>query len=1346
MRDEERMIRAAMQLTGARTISWTANLPEGLSPEEVVFGRDDTGAVGEVQIAVATASARPTKAMMDAAWKTRGANTAMPVLVAAVRGDTAWVYFGVGDVLGPVSAGSAARQLQSILDEPNVMAAQVRLSTVQRALSSGVASGLTNQFLFASYHLRVNVPRRADWGAAQAAAEPLLSKQGKDLVSGLGFTTDAVSHASGSALVLRAASGSRRAIAVLLDESEHFDQKSPTYQLSPVAHGLELAGREDVPWLIVLRQSTLRLYPGRDGVGVGQRGQSETYFELDLAMLDPAYAALLPLVFSAEALEKGGSADQILDGSGRYAADLGANLRDRVYEGVVPALSLAIAQRLPQLGIHTDAEGLKVAYALTLRILFRILFQAYGEDSELLPAGRNANYDANSLQKFVKENLATDAATFGAASSVWFDLVQVWDAIFNGNAVWEVPAYGGSLFDPATEEGALLKKLDLPDSVLGPALQAMLTEVTEDGTRGPVDFRSLQVREFGTIYEGLLESSLSLAEVDLTVDKKGAFLPAKDGDAIEAYAGTPYFHSASGERKATGSYFTPKIVVDHLIERSVEPALATHLDKVKTLVGAGKEREAAKLFWDFRVADLAMGSAHFLVAAVDKVERGMRDFLTVTDMPRVRHELARLAEKAREALGGDIEAADAITEAQLLRRQIARRCIYGLDINPLAVELSRLALWIHTFVPGLPMSSLDHGLVLGNSLTGIGTVEEALDTLDPKRAPGQGTFFDDAILDELARAKSRLTDFAAASEADKSEVEAGAKLLAEAQAESATVRRIFDAAVAIRIGDVPARAILTSEDLDELVANPAVADAADRLSPAHMPYLYPEVFLRENPGFDVLLGNPPWEKIKIEEHQWWGLHMPGLRGMSQKDKIPLLKEFRESRRDLERQYQGDLSAADAFRAVLVKGPYPGLGAGDPDLYQAFAWRFWMLARKSGGRVGVVMPRGALSGKAMAAWRADVLTAGSFADVCLLENKREWVFRLPNGTRLTVGLIVLERGAERVVRFAGPFASEDEFTRGSSDLVTVPADDFLDWSETASFPALPDSEAIKILRRMSEQPGFLTQRDDWEYRPFRELDSSLDKALYTFSDAAPQPTSVPVLTGASFNIWDPNAGAPYAWGEQEELRGHLGRKLARIVRHSKSAHFGMTYATDTLPLDGARIAFRDIVRATDTRTSIVCLIPPGSATVEMAPTLVRRRGSAHTDSFVLGVLSSIPFDWVARRWVEGHMKFGVLGPLPVPVVRAGTAIADRVVTAAGRLAAVDERYQEWADEVGVAVGTANDEPTKSDLIAELDALVSLLYGLTEDHVEHVFKTFHRGWDYQPRLDAVLAHYAVWKDRA
>ena len=145
----------------------------------------------------------------------------------------------------------------------------------------------------------------------------------------------------------------------------------------------------------------------------------------------------------------------------------------------------------------------------------------------------------------------------------------------------------------------------------------------------------------------------------------------------------------------------------------------------------------AREFFDFRVADLAMGSGHFLVAAVDKIEALMRTFLTEHTVPGVTEELLRLAGVAKDALGSDDVAKSEVDEVGLLRRQVARRCIYGLDINPMAVELARLALWIHTFVPGLPMSNLDHGLVNANSLTGIGTIDEALEALQPGRQTGR---------------------------------------------------------------------------------------------------------------------------------------------------------------------------------------------------------------------------------------------------------------------------------------------------------------------------------------------------------------------------------------------------------------------------------------------------------------------------------------------------------------------------------------------------------------------------------------------------------------------------------
>ena len=233
---------------------------------------------------------------------------------------------------------------------------------------------------------------------------------------------------------------------------------------------------------------------------------------------------------------------------------------------------------------------------------------------------------------------------------------------------------------------------------------------------------------------------------------KGRWVPAKRGDEVVVPAGQVYFHSASGERKATGSYFTPDVVVEHLLDRALEPVLVDHLDRVQALLDKRDEAGAAAAFFDLRVADLAMGSGHFLVAAVDRIETRMRDFLTEHPIPPVTAELRRLQAKAEEALGDDAAVAD-IEPAALLRRQIARRCIYGIDVNPLAVELARLGLWITTFVPGLPMSSLDHGLVCADSLTGVGTLDEALEVLDPTSGQAQGSLYGERMLKELTEAK-----------------------------------------------------------------------------------------------------------------------------------------------------------------------------------------------------------------------------------------------------------------------------------------------------------------------------------------------------------------------------------------------------------------------------------------------------------------------------------------------------------------------------------------------------------------------------------------------------------------
>lgn len=1329
-----------MRLTADKVVTWTdSSVPAGVVPEKVYLGPDPFG-LGGFQVAVATAVAIPSRQMLRDMFTARKGKTQIQLVVAVVRDDTVHM-FGPDPQAQPVELAleQAERQLQSVLAEPDVLAATERLAGFRKANDSTGVAGFANSGLFATHHITSNIPRRSDWRALGNKAVPLLSKRGSQLIEALGFGTRPGPNGT---MLLSIGGHPPRAVAVLLDDSEQFDAKTQRFQLSPVAFGLAVASRQEVPWLVVLRKDQIRLYPGRDGIGVGSKGQAETFFEVDLSTIDSEYAAFLPLVFSADALAADGTADELLRDSSRYASELGARLRERIYDEIVPPVAVEVAQRLAKhAAVPLDAGGLSLSYRVTLRLLFRLLFQAYAEDRGLLPSGRNEGFDANSLKTNARRLIDSD--DFGDASTIWFDLMQVWNAIDQGNPQWQIPSYNGGLFssDPdRSPEGALIKKIELPDSVLGPALKSLLIDVSDDGVLGPVDFRSLSVREFGTIYEGLLESSLSLAEEDLTVDKKGAWVPARKGDEVHAPAGSVYFHTASGERKATGSYFTPKVVVDHLIERSIVPALTAHLEKIAGYLHKGDASAAAREFFDFRVADLAMGSGHFLVAAVDKIEALMRTFLTEHSVPGVTEELLRLAAVARNALGTDDIAKSEVDEVGLLRRQVARRCIYGLDINPMAVELSRLALWIHTFVPGLPMSNLDHGLVNANSLTGIGTIEEALDALVPGGADQQDPFAKQFIDDSLTTAKSRLMDIANASEATKAEVEQGARLLAEARQAGETARRIFNAAVAARLNRVEPSVIFTEDDLHGFLSQPLIEVTATELVPAHMPFLFPEVFLRARPGFDALIGNPPWEKLKVEEHQWWWLRFPGLRALPVARRTAKIAELREERPDLAAELRHEVEASESARKVLITGPFPGIGSGHLDLYKAFAWRNWQLLRQ-GGRFGVVLPRVALTGAGTEQWRRQILADGTFSDVCVVTNTGRWVFKGVDG-RYTVAFVAgLREPAADTVRLCGPFDSYDSFVEGRDNLAEISHSEFLSWTTGATFPLLRDKPSAAIFRQMRSVPPFSSTG----LRPVIELRPVEDRSRINTELDSPA-GDVPVLTGGSFNLWEPDFGDPYGYA-QRSIFTHLLSKTNRSASMARSPFYGMKFsAVEDLPCSRPRIAFRDVTKYDNSRGVVAVLLPPGVVVMHASPYLLRVDADARQEAFVLGVMSSIPFDWYARRIVELHLTFDLLSSMPVPKPAIDSSLRGRVVEVAGRLAAVDDRYAEWASEVGVPTRSIVTAVEKDDLIAELDALVSLLYGLTEDQVEHVFATFHRGWNYEPRLDAVLKHYRVWRGKA
>ena len=1316
-------------------------------------------------------------------WIARHDGRAYPLILASVCGTNV-------TLAGPLIRGSdlqitvnldsdqAGRILKLAKACPDRHSA-IRFLDSALATAKSETPGLENSGLFADHVLRQVMssdpenPYRKEAKAAHDKAKPLLNKIGKDLFKGLGYATKANDARTD---ILLDADHKEIALAVLLHESERPDTASPALNgQAPITHAMTQAEKRNLRWVItVAHDRSIRLYPAVLNVGVGRRGPCETFVQLHTGLLKDQDAGLLWMLFSADALVQGkGAVYRLLADSNRFSGTLAEALRERIYGDVMPRLAkgIADARRHP----NKDDAYLRDTLQMATHVLFRLLFIAYAEDKDLLPYRTSPAYQRNSLK-----TLATDILDDLQKKVRWGDTTRFWDqfstlsqAISKGNKSLSVPAYNGVLFSDDADDsihGHALTKIKLKDSLFASVLSGLLLTHAEGKDLGPVDFRSLGVREFGTIYEGLLESELSEAKEDL-------LLKNKDGDQIYVTAGKKdepsvregefYLHDKSGARKASGAYFTKEFAVDHLLDLALDKTLDDHLVKLDPL----SDNDASVAIFDFRVADIAMGSGHFLIFAIDRIERKFRAYLEKRPLPAVRLQLQELREAAKLELGDSAAAVEnKLEDAALLRRLIARRCIYGVDMNPISVQLAQLAVWIHTFVPGLPLSFLEHNLIQGNSLVGVANLRDFEDLLDDCRLEA---------IKYLEKAKPSILKMGAIIDKNVADVKEMKKLRAVARKELEPAIAAMDIAVWNRAnGKILGKngddlfGLLLLQDPEAILKSKALREAKAGLSKIgcrHLIAAFPEVFLRSRSGFDVLLGNPPWEKVKFEKSMFFGRLIPGYYGMTAADRTQSEKALSKTLDNVQELLTAAQAEAEEASSVLgnlysdPKGRFRyGVAAGDPDLFRMFAWRFWDLLAP-GGRLGIVLPRSAFSGDGLVEWRMQLLKAdknsghnNAAVAVCTLTNKGGWVFNDVD-PRYTVSLCSIHKQtAGNELQLNGPFDCLEDFNKERLKFASFPADEVLGWTESAKLPLLPSAKAQDAFRQIRKSPNMVMEYDmsaDWRCRPYSELHTTGDKDLYDLTGKKPTSEPMPIFKGESFSLWEPDRGDDryYGWvNSNEETIAELSRKRkASFRRGANSPWWGADDRTifdeSTIECLHPRIAFRDITRATDSRTIRAALLPPGVVCTHKAPVLIWGKGESTHKTYVLGILCSRICDWYARRWVEINLTFSVFNFLPCP--RASTEnrlLVELMVAAAGRLACPDKRFGKWAKSIGVEYGPLKPEE-KQALIDAVDAIAALLYGLSETELETVFETFHEGWDWKPYHARVLAEYRQLKTK-
>jgi type I restriction-modification system DNA methylase subunit len=495
------------------------------------------------------------------------------------------------------------------------------------------------------------------------------------------------------------------------------------------------------------------------------------------------------------------------------------------------------------------------------------------------------SYSLNSLKQDIAEELDSPSPKYRDwQDTLWDRLDELFKLIDQGSQSRRIPkedlyipAYNGGLFRTDPDEDDSNEAQFLASHQVGDAYLARVIELltrSQNGNGGGkifVDYSSLDVRHLGSIYEGLLEYQLDVASEPLTLED-GEYVPASEGDEVVVEEGEVHLMTGSGERKATGSYYTPEYVVEYIVEETLGPLV----DNIReTLVGQTTYRkgdheagtfadEFAEHVFDLKILDPAMGSGHFLTSAIDYLAREIID-----------------AQEKQAAQQG-IETVDEEHDINWARRQVAQRCIYGVDLNPLAVELTKVSLWLRTLAAEQPLAFLDHHLKTGNSLVGS-DIEDVLSDGDEDATGGQLTL-QQSFDHTRQRAMEHVTDrFQDLLNIDNETLEDAKEM--EAVYDDVRADPLYKKLLAMaNVHTADAFGLDVPDDADERMARALHSDAWKKIEQQgwfksaqamaederffHWELEFPVAFYDEDGkrkidvGFDAVIGNPPYFNLE----------------------------------------------------------------------------------------------------------------------------------------------------------------------------------------------------------------------------------------------------------------------------------------------------------------------------------------------------------------------------------------------------------------------------------------------------------------------------------------------------
>lgn len=1237
---------------------------------------------------------------MRATWKRRQGGGADPLLLIADDPEDPERVLALGPgkdaPLRRVRPEALARVVEAAAAMSRNAAIRQLTNELERLDADGVP-GLVVRGLGTKHLYRTRLRERQDrWQELEGLAAGVPAGSWREVLDALGYE---LTELPGRGHLARARG--KPAIVVFPRRSpEEFARLDESGRL-PEGALLAACDAQGAPYGMLAADSRMRLLraAGDDG------GASTRYLELDPPSLEPEDRPLLALLSPRYLVEDG--LEEIL----REARDYGSELRERLdralREDVLPVLGRELGKWASQEGQDLADDSVREGVeAACLTFVFRALFLLYAESAGFLPMD-NRTYSQRSLTRIAERAAEELESADSRSNSLWRDIESLIQAMRTGQSAWGVPPYNGALFSADAFDGAAtLEKAAIPDRALAPALVALARDPERPEELG-VDFSGLEIGHLGHIYEGLLSLSLSKADRDFAYDRKSDRYVAVEEGEPSVREGELFWLTNEGGRKGGGVYYTRTDLVRHLIRQAVKPAFAEHLEKVRETAAADPAAAASGLF-DFYVIDPACGSAHFLVEVVDELADQLAALLGEVPLPALREELDSLRATAHGTLGLRVE------DTALLKRLALKRCVYGVDLSPMGAEIAKVSLWLSAFVPGLSLAYLDHNIRVGNSLIGVARPE----AIKPPGDSGQVAFFGEQLRAEIAKAASKAGDLRQIDDRSPEEVAASRALEQELQKDIRGAARILNLWTAEPLGLSGAReeaelhGVAILEGAASKLSEKAEPLAEDQRA-LHWPLAFPEVFDRETPGFDVIVGNPPWEEVTIEELAFYALYRPGLRGLPEAERREAIAELLAERPELSPRLEAEQERLAALRRSL--GPEAGYqaGAGDPDVYKYFCQRYRELLRE-GGRLGVVLPRTVFLAKGSAEFRRWLFDEAAPERIDFLLNTGRWAFDAE--PRYTSSLLSARRDSPAdgdAFEIAGPARSVAEFR----SQVQHPGLSLrrMSLGPDLEVPLLSGQTAADLLTKLRAGPPFPLGGGQWRCFPVAEFHETADAALWRNAEEG-----WPLWQGKSFDQLDPHGkNARFCPpGEEALAKARKPRPGLKSLLAEKAPLAARRLAVERT-VGAARVAFRDVTNRENSRTVLACLVPPRHFLTNKAPYLAFIDEDPAAEAACLALMNSLVFDWQARRFVETNVNFFILEGLCLPSLSEDDVAA--LAAPAARLSCPDDRFAEFAEATGVECGPIEEEE-RATLRVEIDARVAAIWGLTTEELEIVFDDF------------------------